>query len=50
MGLEEADIFYTILSILETILLEVPGSEGKDDLGNSGSSSSSGRRIFHGNR
>jgi hypothetical protein len=34
------------------ILLEVLGSEGEDDLGNSGSSSSSrrGRWIFRGNR
>jgi hypothetical protein len=50
MGLEEAGILYTILSILEMILLEVLGSEGEDDFGNGGSSCSSGRRIFRGNR
>jgi hypothetical protein len=50
MGLEEAGILYTILSILEMILLEALGSEGEDDLGNGGSSSSSGRRIFCGSR
>ncbi len=47
-GLKEAGILYTILSILEMILLEVLGSEGKDDLGNSSSSSSCGR-VFGGN-
>jgi hypothetical protein len=50
MGLEEAGILYTILSILEMILLEVVGSEGEDDLGNGGCSRSSGRQIFHGDR
>jgi hypothetical protein len=41
VGLEEADILYTILSILEMILLEVFGSEGEDDLGRGRSSSGS---------
>ncbi len=40
---------YTLLTILEMILLEVLGSEGEDDLGNDGSSSRCGRRIFRGN-
>jgi hypothetical protein len=48
MGLEEAGIPYTILSILEMILLEALGSEGEDDLGNGVSRSSSGKRIFPG--
>jgi hypothetical protein len=61
MGLGEAGIFYTILLILETILLEAFSSEGEDYLGNEASSSRSGgssavfgssssRRIFRGIR
>jgi hypothetical protein len=49
VGLGEAGILYTILSILETILIEALGSEGEDYLGN-GSSGSSSRRIFRGIR
>jgi hypothetical protein len=53
-GLKGAGILYTILLILEMILLEVLGSEGGDSLGNGGSSSSSrsrcGRRIFRDNQ
>jgi hypothetical protein len=49
MGLGEAGILYTILLILETILLEAFGFEGEGYLGNKGSSSSS-RRIFRGIR
>jgi hypothetical protein len=49
-GVEGSWYSYTILTILEVILLEVLGSEGEDDLGNSGSSSRCDRRIFHGNR
>jgi hypothetical protein len=41
MGSEGAGILYTVLSVLEMILLEVLGSEGEDDLGRGGSSSSS---------
>jgi hypothetical protein len=41
MGLEGAGILYTILSVLEMILLEVLGSEGKGNLVRGGSSSSS---------
>jgi hypothetical protein len=37
MGWRKLLIFYTILSILEMILLEVLGSEGEDDLNNGGS-------------
>jgi hypothetical protein len=50
MGLKEAGILYTILLILETILLEVLGSEGGDNLGDGGNSSISGRQILRGNR
>jgi hypothetical protein len=50
MGLKEAGILYTILAVLEMILLEVLGSEGQDNLGNGGSSSRHGRQIFRGNR
>ncbi len=50
MGLREAGIIYTILFILETILLEAFSSKGEDYLGNEGSSSSSGRWIFPGIR
>jgi hypothetical protein len=50
-GLKKAGILYTILMILEMMLLEVLGSQGEDDLGYDGSSSSRrGRRIFRGNR
>jgi hypothetical protein len=35
--------------ILEMKLLEVLGSEGKDNLGNGGGSSGCGRQIFRGN-
>ncbi len=49
--MREAGILYKILTIFDMILLEVLGSEGEDDLGNGGSSSSRrGRRVFHGNR
>jgi hypothetical protein len=40
-GLRKAGILVQYLTILETILLEVLGSEGEDDLGNDSSSSSS---------
>jgi hypothetical protein len=46
MGLGEAGILYTILLILETILLKAFSSEGEDYLGDKCSSNSSGRRIF----
>jgi hypothetical protein len=46
--MKEAGILYTILSILDMILLEVLGSEGEDDLGNGGSCSSCGGQVFHG--
>ncbi len=51
VGLEEAGILYTILSILEMILLEALGSDFEDDLGSDGSSSSSSSSsIFYGNQ
>jgi hypothetical protein len=40
-GAEEGWYSCIVLTILEMILLEVLGSEGGDDLGNGGSSSSS---------
>jgi hypothetical protein len=39
---------YTVLTILEMILLEVLGSESEDDLGNGGSSSISSSSLAHG--
>jgi hypothetical protein len=47
VGLREQVFFYTILLILETILLQAFGSEGEDYLDIEGSSNN-GRRIFHG--
>jgi hypothetical protein len=45
---EGAGILYTILLILETILIEALSSEGEDYLDNEGRCSSRGRRrIFH---
>jgi hypothetical protein len=49
-GVEGSWYSYTILTILKMILIEVLGSEGEDNLGNGGSSSRRGRRIFRCNR